>query len=243
MEKGSKITVFLAIIICIVSVGWSIYFHSLFQEEGKLKEKAESELKDVRAQLDLIKETNARLARDLIEAKRLEEKFVEEKKNAAEDLERAEQRIVRLESDLAKAPAEIKTATRKPERLAKINPDKGDINDELERIREEKRRLELVLQERTGAAPDSVDVGEVKVHTGKRFSGNVLVVNKRYDFVVIDLGRDHGMETDVVLILHRRSEFLGKVMVEKVYARMSAATLMLDWIQGEPQAGDGVKKF
>jgi hypothetical protein len=243
VEKGSKITVFLAIIITIVSVGWSIYFHSLFQNEGKLKEKAENELKEVRAQLELIKGKSARLAKDLMEARKLERSLMEEKKSAAADLERAEQRIARLEGDLLKASDEIRTPTLEPERLAKINPGGGNIDDELEIIREEKRRLELVLQERTGAVTDSVDLGEVKVHTGKRFSGSILVVNRRYDFVVIDLGREHGMETDVVLILHRGSKFLGKVMVEKVYARMSAATLMLDWIQGEPQVGDGVKKF
>jgi len=243
MEKGSKFTAFLAIIVCIVSLGGSIYFHSLFQKERKLSNRARSVLGEVQAQLKLIREKNARLARDLSEAKSLETRLVKEKKEAAEYLQEARQRIVRLEGNLAKTPKEVDAPAGSTKRLAKVNPGEQDIESELTKLREEKLKLEVELQKRTGSIPGSVDLGKVKVHTGKRFSGNVLVVNRRYEFVVIDLGKDHGMETEIVLILHRGRKFLGKVMVEKVYERMSAATMMLDWMQDEPKVGDGVKKF
>ena len=107
MEKGSKYTAFLAIIVCIVSLGGSIYFHSLFQNERKLRNRVRSELGEVQVQLKLIREKNVQLARDLNEAKSLEIMLVREKKEAAEHLQEARERIVRLEGDSEKMSEEV----------------------------------------------------------------------------------------------------------------------------------------
>jgi cell shape-determining protein MreC len=243
MDKGSRLTAFFAVLIAIISMGWSLYFHHLFNEERKLKEQAIVDLGEARAELGLIKQKNAELARDLRLAKELEQQLVEEKKVAERSLEEANQRIVTLAADLEKTASDVEAASKVPERLTEVTADKKEIEEELEKVRNEKAKLEIELQKRTGTIPGAVDVGEVRVQTGKRFAGKVLVVNRRYDFVVIDLGKDHGMETGVVLILHRGRQFLGKVQVEKVYERMSAATLMADWMQDNPEVGDGVKKF
>lgn len=238
-QRGSKIATFLAIGICIASLGFSLYFFSLYQNEQKLRQKTEEILAETRGQLALAEDKNAQLTRDLQEAKEIEARLVKERKNAERDLDAAKERITALEGDLQKAAEDIKAV----EELEKTASEKEKVKEELAKVREEKTKLEIELQKRTGNIPGSVDVGDVKVQTGRRFSGKVLVVNKRYDFVVIDLGKDHGMETGVVLILHRGRKFMGKVIVEKVYDRMSAAALMRDWMQGEPEVGDGVKKY
>ena len=238
-ERGSKIATFLAIAICIVSLGFSLYFYALYQNELSLRKKTEESLAETKGQLVLVEDKNAQLTRDLQEAKEIEARLVEEMKNAERDFKKVKEQITKLESDLQKASEDAKAV----EKLAKTASEKEKMQEELARVREEKTKLEIELQKRTGNIPGSVDVGEVKVQTGRRFSGKVLVVNKRYDFVVIDLGKDHGMETGVVLILHRGRKFMGKVIVEKVYDRMSAASLLRDWMQGEPEVGDGVKKY
>lgn len=125
----------------------------------------------------------------------------------------------------------------------KLTATSEELREELEAVRQEKRELERQIAERTGTISGSVDVGEVQVATGRRFSGRVLVVNPKHNFVVIDVGKIHGLETGVVLIVHRGNRFIGKAQVIKVYEKMAAADLLADWMQEDVQVSDGVKKF
>ncbi len=101
----------------------------------------------------------------------------------------------------------------------------------------------MQIAERTGKIPDSVGVGKVRITTGRRFSGKVLVVNQKHKFVVIDIGKNQGLEKAEVLIVHRGNKFIGKVQVIKVYDKMAAADLLMDWMQDQVQVSDGIKKF
>ncbi len=125
----------------------------------------------------------------------------------------------------------------------KITATNEEFRTELTAVRQEKRELEMQIAERTGKIPDSVGVGKVRITTGRRFSGKVLVVNQKHKFVVIDIGKNQGLEKVEVLIVHRGNKFIGKVQVIKVYDKMAAADLLMDWMQDQVQASDGVKKF
>jgi len=125
----------------------------------------------------------------------------------------------------------------------KLTATNEELRQELADVRREKRELERRIAERTGKIPGSVDVGQVTITTGRRFSGRVLVVNRKHNFVVIDIGKIHGLEKGVVLIVHRGSKFIGKAQVIKVYEKMAAADLVMDWMQDGVQISDGVKKF
>jgi hypothetical protein len=120
---------------------------------------------------------------------------------------------------------------------------RGDLERELEEVRAEKRELEIKHAALVGKQADGVPVGKVRVTTGLRLKGKVLVVNDRYSFVVLDLGARDGVEQGMVLILHRGRKFIGKCQVSKVYNRMAAADLVLDWMKDEVLVGDGARKF
>jgi cell shape-determining protein MreC len=140
----------------------------------------------------------------------------------------------RPEAREVSSPAETST---------KLTATNEELREELEEVRQEKRELERQIAERTGKIPGSVDVGKVEVTTGRRFNGRVLVVNQKHNFVVIDVGKIHGLEKGVVLIVHRGNRFIGKAQVVKVYEKMAAADLVADWMQEDVQVSDGVKKF
>jgi len=125
----------------------------------------------------------------------------------------------------------------------KVTATDEELRTELAAVRQEKRELEREIAERTGKIADSVDVGRVRITTGRRFSGKVLVVNRKHNFVVIDIGKNQGLEKGEVLIVHRASKFIGKTRVIKVYDKMAAADLVMDWMQDEVRVSDGVKKF
>jgi hypothetical protein len=140
----------------------------------------------------------------------------------------------------AAAPLPVSPAPESPTKLTATNE---ELRAELEEVRKEKRDLEKQIAERTGKIDGAVNVGQVNITTGRRFSGKVLVVNQKHKFVVIDIGKNQGLEKDTVLIVHRENQFIGKAQVIKVYEKMAAADLVMDWMQGEVQVNDGVKKF
>ncbi len=119
----------------------------------------------------------------------------------------------------------------------------SEIEKELDEVRAEKRELEMKYAALVGDKAGGVPIGTVKVVTGVRIKGKVLVVNRRYNFVVVDVGARDGVEKGMVLILHRGKKFIGKCQVEKVYTKMAAADLVLDWMQDEVQVSDGARKF
>ena len=51
MEKSAKITAIIAIIICVVSLSWSLYFHHLFQREGKTRAEIDTKLIGAKSEL------------------------------------------------------------------------------------------------------------------------------------------------------------------------------------------------
>jgi predicted nucleic acid-binding Zn-ribbon protein len=55
--------------------------------------------------------------------------------------------------------------------------------------------------------------------------GEILVVNKKFDFVVISLGENAGMRPGINLEVRRDGKSLARLEVEKVHASMSAAKI------------------
>ena len=120
---------------------------------------------------------------------------------------------------------------------------RSDLERELEEVRAEKRDLEIKHAALVGERAEGVPLGKVRVTTGLRLKGKVLVVNERHSFVVVDLGAGDGVEKGMVLILHRGRKFIGKCQVSRVYNRMAAADMVLDWMKDEVEVSDGVRKF
>lgn len=55
--------------------------------------------------------------------------------------------------------------------------------------------------------------------------GEILIVNKRFDFAVINLGENVGIEPGMNLGVYRDGKFLAILEIEKVHANMSAAKI------------------
>ena len=143
-------------------------------------------------------------------------------------------------------PVEAGTRRDEPPVTPKTTPaaeGRGNLEREIEEVRAEKRDLEIKYAALVGDKAGGVPLGKVKVATGLRLKSKVLVVNRNHNFVVVDAGARDGVEKGMVLVLHRAKKYVGKCQVEKVYDRMAAADLMLDWMREEVQVNDGARKF
>ncbi len=74
-----------------------------------------------------------------------------------------------------------------------------------------------------------------------KIEGQVLVVNKEFAFVVINVGEKDGIKNAEVLDVYRGNELLGKVQVERIYDTMSSAIILPKYTKKELKEGDIVK--
>jgi len=70
--------------------------------------------------------------------------------------------------------------------------------------------------------------------------GKVLVVNKDYDFVVINVGSKDDVQIGNIFAAYHSNNYIGDIKIEKVHDTMAAAGFMTDDIKNKINEGDRV---
>jgi len=70
--------------------------------------------------------------------------------------------------------------------------------------------------------------------------GKILAVDPKYEFVVLDIGRDKDVVPRGVMMVARDGKLLGKVRISSVNRTESIANLIPDWTLGQVREGDEV---
>lgn len=104
---------------------------------------------------------------------------------------------------------------------------------ELQRIEvsaEYQRDEEVPAQELASTAPVSIGMK----------NGEVLVVNRKFNFVVANVGESDGLSIDTALDIYRDKKLIARTKVEKLYDKMSAATILPEYKSSSIKEGDQV---
>jgi hypothetical protein len=72
------------------------------------------------------------------------------------------------------------------------------------------------------------------------FAGRVLLVMEDWNFVIIDGGKNSELADNVVLLIHRGEEPVGKIRVRRVEDHVALADIVQKWEGRSPAAGDEV---
>lgn len=132
-------------------------------------------------------------------------------------------------------------------RLNQASSEGLKMKEQIKVIQQQKDQLEAKLKELEGGS-DGVELGKVVVNsevlkekplpaaaqTSKAdkkaeapktsvLEGKVMVVNKDYNFAVINLGSKDGVKIDDLFSVYRGDKVIGELKVEKVHESMSAA--------------------
>ena len=124
----------------------------------------------------------------------------------------------------------------------------SDVYEQSKKILEQaikEKKLELNIEdiEKDYVVDLSIDEFEEEEEPVEEFTamnGEVLIVNKKFDFVIINIGKYDGLSPGDNLEVYRNSEFLAKAQVEKLYDRMSAATILPQYTKVAIKPGDQV---
>ncbi|MHC4599778.1 MAG: hypothetical protein ACYS47_12305 [Planctomycetota bacterium] len=114
-----------------------------------------------------------------------------------------------IEEDMARA--EVERAWTPPPK-----PGRSDLDERIARI--ERRMEELLdLAQKMGGKEN-----EEPEDSNPKIAGQIVGVSNRINLVVINVGEEDGVRVGFEFTIHRKGEFLGKLVVAKVYPRQSA---------------------
>ena len=208
-----------------------------YQTEQKNHTKTRGTLKDTQAKLasteKALDETKTQLAAATTKANEQEARA----KGLETDLNKTKNELAAARADLAAWAAlgipvdQVKAVIAEAKKLRTAN----------EAIEEEKKILALNLKK----AED-----KIKMLTGgedapdpllpQGLKGRVVVVDPKYDFVVLDIGSSKGVEPRGVLVVSRNSKLVAKVRVASVQADRSIANIIPGWKLDQVMEGDQV---
>ena len=86
----------------------------------------------------------------------------------------------------------------------------------------------------------SVNVTEGRQESSSGLTGKVLVLNKEYNFAVINLGSADGVNTGDIFSVYHNNNYIGDLKIEKVHDSMSAAGFASTAIKDNISEGDKV---
>lgn len=73
-------------------------------------------------------------------------------------------------------------------------------------------------------------------------NGRILEINREYNFVIVNLGKEDGVKKGMVFLVYRDKRLLGRVEAEDVFNDMSSCNI-LPWYESEEiRIDDGILK-
>ena len=206
---------------------------SKYLEAQKLLTSMEENLKAANSKIES-------LTNELAQEKGAKEEALGKIEQIKMDLQQQRNMRVNLEGDLLEAQDEVKKT-------------KSELND----LRIKKEEIENKLKEFEGRTKGGVELGKIvvtpepsakkkpvkpvkEVSKPKGIEGKVLVVNKDYNFAVINLGSKDRINLGDQFSVYRNNELIGGLKVEKLHDSMSAAGFLSEDIKNKIKEGDQV---
>jgi hypothetical protein len=125
------------------------------------------------------------------------------------------------------------------DQVGKLSRQLKDSQDMIEAVNEEK----LVLQhknDRLQARLDTLVGTNVDVVLRADLKGKIIVVDPKWDFVVLNIGEDQGVKDNGELLVSRNGKLVAKVIVRTLEKNRSIANIVPGWKLGDLFEGDEV---
>lgn len=214
-----------------------------FLEAQKVISTLEVKIKESVAQI-------SELSDEIIKEKTAKDEVLSNLEKIKQEIE--EQKAVKLdlENKLNQAQDQVRSMQGK---LVTLDSDKKDLEIKIKDLEEKSQGVELgtIVVSPEAATTDNVKgkkkakaVKEIKeiAPAEKSLEGKVLVVNKEYNFVVINLGSKDGVGLGQVFSIYLGNSYIGDVKVEKLHDNMAAAGFTSEDTKAKVKEGDKVIK-
>ena len=183
------------------------------------------------------------LADQVAQEKRAREALTSELADSRSELDDARQEATESRERLE---AERRAKLGLTEDLAKAKQSYQALNNELTTLRQAKEALEKRVKEMLAARAREAEKIVVTPQSAPApapgsMQGKVLVVNREFNFIVLNLGAKDGVKPGSRFTVMRGNKPVGTAEVEKLYDNMAAANLVQEEKKGEVKEGDLVR--
>jgi hypothetical protein len=225
--------------------------------ETKLKD-SEKNVLDLQTKLKEAKTQIDALTAELQQEKQSRTETQSKLEQLSADLDQQKEARLDLETRLQQAQDETRSVQ---SQLQDLNSQKSDLEAKVKELEEKTQNIELG---KIVVAPDAAQASgkkkekkpaakatpqaqepapqakEAEASAKGGQDGKVLVVNKDYNFVVINLGSRDGIEVGKEFAVYNNGKYLGDVKVEKVHDAMAAAGFVTEGLKDKVSEGDKV---
>ena len=154
------------------------------------------------------------------------------------------QTIAQKDTEIAEGKAQVETLN---QQVAGLQSQITDLNGQVTRIQEEKNELNDKIAEMNqdikGLEQELAEARQdtsIEAHMKKGLAGQIVVVNKDWNFVVVDVGSDAGALINGVFLVHRADKLIGKIRVSSVSRNLALAEIINDWQTTPFREGDKI---
>ncbi len=219
MQKGAYITVFLLSL-----AGISLLFSTINLSIDK---------KELSINIENKEKTKKKIERELA-------KITKEKERVEKNLQEVIQAKMNTQLQLSKAKSEIEVLGLKIDfgnkekqilssELEKRKRKENSLNELVDRIKQEKKDLLAKLKGWKENKKKEIVLDKIVIKADefpKEILGEVLVVNKKYNFLILNAGKNKGLKTGLILTIYRNGEIRGKARIEEIYNNTSEAIIL-----------------
>ena len=210
-------------------------------ERGK-KQQALSDLSKAKTELTKSQTALKQTTQEMADAKSEREKAVV---TAAAQTKRADE----LSDKLAKTTQErddsqnqlaaYKATGITPDQVGKLSRTLKEAQEAVEIVNEEKLVLQRALT-RLQARLAKYEGPDPTIRLRADLRGKILVVDPKWDFVVLNIGQDQGVLENGELLVSREGKLVAKIVVRSVEKNRCIANVVPGWKLGEVIEGDEV---
>lgn len=206
------------------------------------KVQAQTELASTKKELAKTKDDLAQTQQELTDTQAARDKAVADaaaQSKRADDLSDKLAKTTQERDDARNNLAAYTTTGFTAEQVTKLGKSLKDAQTEIEAISEEKMVLQhAVLTLKTRLAKYEGPDTNIKLRADLK--GKILVVDPKWDFVVLNIGEDQGVIEDGQLLVSRDGKLVAKVIVRSVEKDRCIANIVPGWELGQVIEGDEV---
>lgn len=152
-----------------------------------------------------------------------------------------------VENNLADAKKEILSRDEQIkltlDKLEKEITARKEAETQLLVVSKQRQDLEEKVEKLAAVLPKDIELEKIVIKSSHELAGKILAIDKEHGFVVTDLGNENNLKLGDVLSVYRDGKFIGRVQVEKVEEKSSAAAVVSPWKNVEFKENDVVKKL
>ncbi|OGX15428.1 MAG: hypothetical protein A2166_04860 [Omnitrophica WOR_2 bacterium RBG_13_41_10] len=267
MAGKAKVPVLILGVLILVSLSLAVASYSLLQKEkstsaglreqlddvGTRQKVTEAKLEESKNKISVLEaqlqETQGRLEtlnNDLTQEKNARQESLAQLEQLKGDLEKQKSFSSDLQNKLSQAQEEVKKAQAQ---LSELMTKRAELESKLKELEAQVKKVELgtivVDSGSTSAGTVSATPTASKKQTeavSVKLEGKILVVNKEYNFIVINLGSKDGINIGDIFSVYHDNKYLGDVTVGKLHDAMASADFDSQEIKNKAREGDKVSQ-